>query len=413
MAGTAHPNPPELDFLMALGRALLVTGTPAHRFEETMGQVALKLGLQAQFFAIPTGFFSYITLEGKQHTFLVRGRTDAMDLGRTAQLFDLVRAVLEDRRSLEEALKRVEAILEAPDRHPKRLLVPANALLSACVTTFLGGGWRELVLGALLGGCIGFMLGLFGPRPTLRRVQPVVGAAFASLASLFLCHWLGQVSFLVVTLGAVIVLVPSPGIVMATNEMATDNLLAGSARSLHTLLDLGQLATGMVLAQRIGLHWFKATLDVHPHPLPGWVQLLGMVLVAPAFVVLFNARWKDFTPMLLACIVAFGGSRLAGDWLGPEFGAGVAAYLLGVGSILWARRWRQSPFIPLLPAMVLLVPGTIGVQSFALLGNQHVATGLESALQMAQVAMAILVGLLLSRVTVDPRKARKLPPLRS
>jgi len=400
---------PKLSFLMALGRALLVTGTPANRFEETMGQVARKLEIEAQFFAIPTGFFSYITLDGRQHTFLLRGRSEAMDLGRIAQLHELVVALLEERKGLEEASSRVTAILDAPDRHPKRHLVMANALLSACITVFLRGGWREALLGALLGGLIGLMIGLFAPRPTLQRVQPVLGAAFASVASVLLSQWLGHTSALIVTLGAIIVLIPSPGIVMATNEMATDNLLAGSARTLHTLLDLGQLATGMVLAQRIGIHWFQEAMKAQPLSLPGWVQLLAMVLVAPAFVVLFNARWRDLLPILVACVVAFGGSRLAGEWLGPEFGAGIAAYLLGVGSLLWARRWKQSPFVPLLPAMVLLVPGTIGVQSFALLGVKQVYGGLDSALQVAQIAMALLVGLLLSRVTVDPRKAIRLP----
>jgi len=409
MADPILAQSPPLSFLMLLGRALLVTGTPAHRFEETMGQVARKLGFEAQFFAIPTGFFSYITLDGRQHTFLLRGRSEAMDLGRIAQLHELVVAVLEDRKPIEEASRRVAAILEAPDRHPKRALVLANALLSACVTTFLSGGWREALLGALLGGVIGLMIGLFAPRPTLQRVQPVLGAALASVASVVLCHFLGHTSALIVTLGAIIVLIPSPGIVMATNEMATDNLLAGSARGLHTLLDLGQLATGMVLAQRIGSHWFQGAMVAQPLALPGWVQLVAMVLVAPAFVVLFNARWKDLLPILVACVVAFGGSRLAGEWLGPEFGAGAAAYLLGVGSILWARRWKQTPFVPLLPAMVLLVPGVIGVQSFTLLGAKQVTVGLDSALQMAQVGMALLVGLLLSRVTVDPRKAIRLP----
>jgi len=59
--------------------------------------------------------------------------------------------------------------------------------------------------------------------------------------------------------------------------------------------------------------------------------------------------------------------------------------------------------------MVLLVPGVIGLQSFALLANRQVNIGLDNAFQMAQVAMAILVGLLLSRMTVAPRKATRLP----
>ena len=401
----ALPQTPELDFLLGLGKALLATGTPANRFEETMGQVAVKLGVEAQFFAIPTGFFAYVTLDGAQHTFMLRGRADVMDLGRTAHLHEVVMQVLEDRLALAEASARVQAIFHAPDGYSKRHLVLANALLSACVTVFLNGGWREALLGAGLGGVIGLMIGLARPRLTLLRVLPVLSAALAGVASVVLCHWVGHVSALVVTLGALIVLIPSPGIAMATNEMATDNLLAGSARALHTTLDLGQLAMGMVLAQRLGLHWFPAGMTAQPLALPGWVQLVAMLLVAPAFVVMFNARWRDLLPIAVACVIAFGGSRLAGEWLGPECGAGVAAYLLGLGSILWARHCKQSPFVPLLPAMVLLVPGVVGVQSFTFLGSHQVTVGLDSAFQMAQIGMALLVGLLLSRVTVDPRQA--------
>ncbi|WP_005037015.1 threonine/serine ThrE exporter family protein [Holophaga foetida] len=404
----AHPASPQIEFLLELGRALLVTGTPANRFEETMGQVAQKLGIEAQFFAIPTGFFSYITIDGIQHTFLLRGRSDTMDLGRIGDLHEVTLQVLKDAIGLQEASERVKAIVAAPEVHPKRHLVLANALLSACVTVFLNGGWRELLLGGVLGGLVGLMIGLCRARQTLIRVLPFLGAVVAGLLSVMLCHWIPQASALVVTLGAIIVLIPSPGIVMTTNEMATDNLLAGSARGLHTLLDLGQLATGMVVAQRIGVHWFQTGMTAAPSSFPGWVQMVAMFMVAPAFVVLFNARWRDLLPMLVACVVAFGGARLAGEGLGPEFGIGFAAYLLGIGSTLWARRSGRTPFVPLLPAMVLLVPGVIGVQSFTLLGSRQVNVGLDSALQMVQVGMALLVGLLLSRVTVDPRKAVRL-----
>ncbi|HZU53973.1 MAG TPA: threonine/serine exporter family protein, partial [Holophagaceae bacterium] len=48
----------QIAFILKLGRALQAYGTPAHRFEEAMEAVARRLGLDGQFFGMPTGFFA-------------------------------------------------------------------------------------------------------------------------------------------------------------------------------------------------------------------------------------------------------------------------------------------------------------------------------------------------------------------
>jgi uncharacterized membrane protein YjjP (DUF1212 family) len=244
MSEPSLPDAPEVEFVLELGRALLVTGTPAHRFEDTLARVTMKLGLKAQFFALPTGFFSYIHINGTQHTYFLRGHSGSADLGKISAMHEITEALLDGRQDFHQASACLRALLAAPPSHPPMLALLAHGLFSACFAVFLKGGWREALLGSLLGAFVGALTVFFSQRPTLNRVLPVVGATVASVLSVIACHWVVGTSSLVVTLSALAVLIPGLGVIIAMNELATGNLMAGTARSMSTLMVLLQLFSG-------------------------------------------------------------------------------------------------------------------------------------------------------------------------
>ena len=70
---------------------------------------------------------------------------------------------------------------------------------------------------------------------------------------------------------------------------------------------------------------------------------------------------------------------------------------------LWARKTRRPTSIVLLPAIVLLVSGSIGFRGLAAISAGQVATGEQQFLQMFVVALTIAAGLLVGNTIVRPK----------
>jgi uncharacterized membrane protein YjjP (DUF1212 family) len=47
-----------IELVLKLGRGLHASGYPAHRLEDALERVARRLGLEAQFFSMPTALFA-------------------------------------------------------------------------------------------------------------------------------------------------------------------------------------------------------------------------------------------------------------------------------------------------------------------------------------------------------------------
>jgi uncharacterized membrane protein YjjB (DUF3815 family) len=99
------------------------------------------------------------------------------------------------------------------------------------------------------------------------------------------------------------------------------------------------------------------------------------------------------------------GTRLGARLLGPELGAFAGALLLGLASNAFARALDRPAAVPLVPGLILLVPGSIGLRSvFSLLEND-IVSGVEAAFKMVLVSTALVAGLLFANIALPPRRA--------
>ena len=57
-----------------------------------------------------------------------------------------------------------------------------------------------------------------------------------------------------------------------------------------------------------------------------------------------------------------------------------------------------------MPAMILLVPGSLGFRGISSLLDRDTLTGIETTFAMFVVAMAIVAGLLIANAVVSPRR---------
>ncbi len=391
-------------FTLRLGQALHRYGTPAHRLEEQMRLVSQRLGLEARFFSTPTSIFASFGPPEALQTCLIRVEPGDMDLGRLASLDSLADAVIRGDLSPEEGAERVEAVLAEPPRYGNALLLLCWALAAVGGARLFGGGPREMGVAALISLLVGGLDTWTRRQPSTVWVLEPIAAILSSALAVVAASLVGPLSVQIVTLAGLIVLLPGLSLTVALNELATRNLISGTSRLTGAAIVFLELGFGVALGTRLAA-WFPLPAKMGPLPaLPAWTEPLALVSMLFAVSVIFRARPRDWGWITVAGTLAYAGSRLGTQVLGPQLGAFVGALIVGIVTNLLARVRNRPAVITLVPAIMLLVPGSIGFRSMESLLARDVLAGVDTAFSMLMVAVALVAGLLFANALVQPRK---------
>jgi uncharacterized membrane protein YjjB (DUF3815 family) len=198
----------------------------------------------------------------------------------------------------------------------------------------------------------------------------------------------------------VVVLLPGLMLTLAMSELATGHLASGSARLIGAVTVFVSLAIGVALGSRLALILLGVTPNIRPAHLPWWAVYAVLPLAAVGFAVVFRARRREILPILIAGGLAVAGARLGSRWLGADLGSFIGAFTAAAVSNLFARYRGESPTLTLVPAILLLVPGSIGFSSLSALLNRDVVPGVESAFRTVLISVALATGLLIADVLV-------------
>jgi uncharacterized membrane protein YjjB (DUF3815 family) len=186
-------------------------------------------------------------------------------------------------------------------------------------------------------------------------------------------------------------------------ELATRNLVSGTARLMSALIVLLELALGVALGERLaGALWQLA-----PHApvgLPAWTEWLAFVAGSLGMVIVCQAERRATGWILGTSLVAYAASNYGADLLGADLGVLVGALALGIAANLYARVLDRPQQVVLVPAVILLVPGSMGFRGISSLLDRNTLSGIETTFATFVVAMAIVAGLLIANALVSPRR---------
>lgn len=393
-------------FVLELGRMLHRFGASALRLEELLASVSTALRLpNAHFFSTPTSIVSSFGELGAQQTSLIRIEPGVLDLGRLEEVDRLAADVARGRLDAEAGIERLLEVAGRPAQIGPLPSVVAYAVLSGCAARFFGGGVPEITLALLIGFLSGVLALALGRSPAGARIYELVAAMMASfLARIGADAW-GGTSVYVTTLAGLIVLVPGLTLTQAISELATRHLVSGTARMMAAMIAFLEIGFGVAVGSRLGGFFFEPLVGVDATPLPSWTEAAAFLVAIPSLMALFKASWRSAPAIAGATLIAFWGTRLASSVLGPELGVLTGAFALGVVANAYARTLDRPAVVLVVPALLLLVPGSVGFKSLASFLVKDTLLGIESAFSMAMVAVAIVAGLLFANVAVSPRRA--------
>jgi uncharacterized membrane protein YjjP (DUF1212 family) len=389
-------------FVLELGRGLHTYGTPAHRLEESLQGAARRLGIPAQFFSMPTALFASFGPAGG-HTFQVRVEPGSVQLAKLAALEDLARRVTRGEVSPAEGLLRLRTVTAMPSPYGPVLTAVAFAFASGAAARFFGGGLREVLTATVIGVLIGALAFLVDRWPALGRIFEPLAAAIGAFVASVAGH-IAPVSAYVATASGLIVLIPGFAITVGITELATRNLVSGVARLAGAAGTFLVIGFGVALGGTLGSRLLGPAIAVTPVALPAWTQWVALLVAPLAFAVLLRADARDAGWIVGSGVLAFWAARGGAHLLGPELGAFAGTVTIGVASSVYARRLGRPDAVPLVPGILLLVPGSIGFQSVSWLLDRQTIPGVEAAFRMVLVAVALATGLLVSNVILPAER---------
>ncbi len=394
-----------IDFILELGTALHRYGTPAHRLESALASMAERLGVQAQVFSTPTSIMIGFGEPSAQRTALVRMDPGAQNLEKLRLVDQLSEQVTRGEIAPDSALRELQRIRNAKDRIGPIVGTLAFPLTTAAATTFLGGSWPDMAVAALSGFLIGLLV-RYVPRTTAGgHLFELLAAGIAgTLAHLASTMNLG-VSYETAMLAGLIVLVPGLTLTIALTEIATRNLVSGTARFTAAMVVFLKIIFGVALSQEVLTRIVGAPQSGAGGGVPTWVSLIALGVACLSVAIMFRAHPKAFPIIVFTSVCGFFAARYGTMHLAPELGACLGGFVAAALSNGYARLWNRSALVPLVPALILLVPGSMGFRSLSSLWEQDVVGGIDTAFKMVLVAISLVAGILVANAIILPRRS--------
>jgi uncharacterized membrane protein YjjP (DUF1212 family) len=397
----------DVEFVLKFAQAGHHAGYPTADLEERVLSLAASMGLpDAQVSSTPTLVDVSFGSLPRQRTFTLRVRPAPVDLDAIARLDDLVQDLLGKRTTTHAALARLAAIEGHPLQRRWFVRLGAYALAAAALTPVLGGSWRELASGALVGLVVG---AIALPVGRAARTEPMV-APLAAVAASFSAAAIARLGLNasqdIVTLAALVTFLPGMALTIGMRELATEHLQSGVANTANALVQLLGLVFGVGVGRSVASSWFRVPTQVAPHLGFSDIQLLAAVAAGLAFTVTLRAQRRSAWVMCSATVLAILANAAGKALFGAAAGVFVAALAIGVIGGLVSVPLRRSPLVFIVPGVLILVPGSAGFNSLLQLLTGQTVSGINAGFNTFVTAMSIAYGLMVSAVILPSRLTR-------
>jgi len=211
-------------------------------------------------------------------------------------------------------------------------------------------------------------------------------------------------------IAALIVLMPGLTLTTAVTELATGQLVTGTARFAGAMVVLFKLIFGTIAGAQIvnALGWTPRISQTIQ--LPALVEVVATIAAAFSFAILFRASRRDVPLVMLSAIMGYVLTRLGSAWFAESQSVAFAgavffsSLVMAAVANLYGRVAGRPGTLVRLPSIMLLVPGSVGFRGLASLMERNYSLGLETGVAVLSALVALMAGLLFGSVLIAPRR---------
>lgn len=401
--GSTHSA--KIKFIMLLGRSLHRYGASSDRIEKALDLVSENLGIKADFFSIPTSITASFKLEGNnEDTRMERLRPGKVNLSKLRQVDQTVDSVCDDLMTIEEGTEVIEKTLIIEPLYNSFLVTLSYGFISCGVSIFLKGSWSD----ALSSFILGLIVGLFSETVKEERIDSIregIVSFFIAIIALLSTLIAPELNTNIVTLSSLIVLVPGLMLTTSIGELASQNLTSGTARLTGSLVILLKISFGVYLATQLAMHFGVSPQTAGATEHNFLVIIPMLIMVATGLSCTFQARKSDIPWIILAAMLSYFSSKFFAQISSEAAGPFLSGTLIAAASNIYSRSLNRPAMIFLLPAIILLVPGSIGFKGINLVFNKDLLAGVDSIFSMALIGISLVSGTYFGSLLVKPRRS--------
>jgi uncharacterized membrane protein YjjP (DUF1212 family) len=200
-------------FIVKLGTTAHGYGVSSTRLESYLARVTAALGLHGDFKVTPEAVDSVLWRaddEG-QRIHITRTPEAGLNMAGLVQLGELVDRIETGAVSVEDGMARLEAIGRSPVPFGPLAIAASFGLIGAGFAVLLSLAWPDIIIGTVLSLVVYAVVFLLGRSPRLARmINPLAAFAAAVLAYTIAATLVPGSHYRMVTLCAVIALIPTP-----------------------------------------------------------------------------------------------------------------------------------------------------------------------------------------------------------
>ena len=348
-------------------RALMLFGAPTHRLEEYLATTAKVLEINSQFLYIP-GCMIISFDDNLTHTAEVKivRTAQGVNLGKLKDTHDIYKEVLHDVISLDEALARLDEVINAKDRHPRWLTVLMYGLASAAVSCFFKARPIDMPVIFVLGIVLGLLQLVIAP---LSKTYSTVFEITATILMSFLARAFGSINngnlfcFSAIAQSAIALILPGWLVLSSALELQSRAIVPGSIRLVFAIIYSLFLGYGITVGTAIyGAIDSNATNSTQcQSPMNPYWNFLMVPLYVFFTTFTVQAKYKQMPAMI---VIAFAG-YIVNFYAGMKFSSSApiaytfGAFTIGVLANLYSRLRHGVAAAVLLPAVYVQVPGSL------------------------------------------------------
>lgn len=407
---TAYPLKTRIGFVVELSRRLHEYGTAAPRLEDVINQVSARLGLSCNVLSTPTSIVMSFSDPGAgddlaEITQVVRVPPGEVNLTRLCRVDEIADRVIAGDMDLGEGRRVLREIgARRPGRTTHAATVFGYGVASAAIAAILHTGWAEVTVAFLNGLLIGGLSLLPLRWPSFANALEAVAALLSTLVAILVAVCVTPLELRPVIIASVIVLIPGMTLTTAVRELSSQHLISGTARMMGALATLLKLLFGTAAALQGCALFGIVPPPANTTPIPLWAEWVAIFAGAVSFAVLFRSP-RRFLPVVIAApLIGYVCTQVGGSHVSPVFGTFLGGLVIGALSNLFARFAQRPGALIREPGIILLVPGSVGFRSLSYVLDRDVLLGIDTAVTMMALLIAIVAGLFFGDFLVPPRR---------
>ena len=393
-------------FIIKLGTAVHHYGPSAARLESYLTAVCNALGYDGLFRSTPSEITFAFSQKDQwwQRTHIAVVPVGGYNMSKLATVGNLVEELVANKITLTDASIRLDEIEKMPD--PWGLW---SYPLSFALVAF---GFSGMLQGSLLDNMVSVVLSLVVCSLFLLAEKwqgrfldalPFTSAFVAGSCAAAISLWLPELNHIIVILAAVIVLVPGFIISAGIVEIVENHIIAGTARLFGGLVYLIKQFTGAWLGisfiSFFGIPELNTSLTSTSIPF----IFLSITCLIMGLLFAYQTLLRDFVWVLINCAFAYAIVLICSKLISANLGILFATIGASMFANIWARKTNRPTSIVLIPAITILVSGSIGFRGLLTAATQQAEHGMQMFLQMFIVALAIAAGLLIANIIIRPK----------